>query len=199
MHSFRSAALGVSETKDGSERTADHVDIGAREAGPDVIKLRPQGEMLVQAQIHSAADAAHASRLLKQDRCCHQNHFSHCSLLRIFPEFSSGERKLRSAGEKLKRQGTPRGRKRGMSHDVAALRLGRVERKGLTGQKVERGGRDAIRGSGQAGATALRKPCGERRKRYFTSQVSPARRSLARSPGPRLAMTAWTCSFMTSS
>src|SRR5436309_5218207 len=67
------------------------------------------------------------------------------------------------------------------------------------GQKVERGGRDAIRGSGQAGATALRKPCGERRKRYFTSQVSPARRSLARSPGPRLAMTAWTCSFMTSS
>src|SRR6266852_8997166 len=110
MHSFRSAALGVSETKNDSERTADHADIGAL----------------------SAADAAGASRLLKQDRCCHQNHFSHCSLLRIFPEFSSGERNLRSAGEKLKRQGTPRGRKRRMSHDVAALRLGRVERKGLT-------------------------------------------------------------------
>jgi len=36
-------------------------------------------------------------------------------------------------------------------------------------------------------------------KIYFTSQVSPARRSLPRSPGPRLAMTAWTCWFITSS
>src|SRR5712664_556777 len=57
MHSFRSAALGVSETKDGSERTADHVDMGAREACPDVVKLGPQGEMLVQAKVHPAADA----------------------------------------------------------------------------------------------------------------------------------------------
>src|SRR6266850_6044512 len=57
MHSFRSAALVVSETKNDSERAADHVDAGAREARPDVIKLGPQGDMLVQAQIHSAADA----------------------------------------------------------------------------------------------------------------------------------------------
>src|ERR1700676_332782 len=34
---------------------------------------------------------------------------------------------------------------------------------------------------------------------YFTSQVSPARRSLARSPGPRLAITSLICWFMTSS
>lgn len=34
---------------------------------------------------------------------------------------------------------------------------------------------------------------------YFTSQVSPARRSFVRSPGPRLAMTSLICSFMTSS
>src|SRR6266436_1092889 len=40
MHSFRSAALGVSETKDGSERTADHVDMGAREAGPRFVRNR---------------------------------------------------------------------------------------------------------------------------------------------------------------
>ena len=34
---------------------------------------------------------------------------------------------------------------------------------------------------------------------HFTSQVSPARRSLDRSPGPRLAMTSLICEFMTSS
>jgi len=34
---------------------------------------------------------------------------------------------------------------------------------------------------------------------YFTSQVSPARKSLARSPGPRLAMTSLICWFITSS
>src|SRR6266699_1997589 len=34
---------------------------------------------------------------------------------------------------------------------------------------------------------------------YFTSQVSPARSSFPRSPGPRLAMTSLICSFITSS
>src|SRR5439155_17458111 len=34
---------------------------------------------------------------------------------------------------------------------------------------------------------------------HFTSHVSPARRSLPRSPGPRLAMTSLICWFITSS
>ena len=219
MHSFRSAALMVSATKNDSERTAEHVDMAAREAGPDVIKLRPRGENAcstpnpLRRRRSVREPAAEAKSLLRSE--------SFFALRSPFPEFSSGERTLRSAREKLKRQGTPRGRKRGMSHDVAAFRAGRIEKKGLTGgamalksglgggggrtlrgtydRRRERARRDALWGSGQADASRLEKLCGEGRESYFTSQVSPARRSLARSPGPRLAMTAWTCSFITSS
>src|SRR6267143_6311111 len=60
-------------------------------------------------------------------------HFLHCNLLLKSPGISSGERKLRSAQRKLKRQGTARGRECGMSHDVAGFRVGRTERKRLTG------------------------------------------------------------------
>jgi len=85
--------------------------------------------MPVRPQIHSAADAACESRLPKQNRCCDQNHFSHCDLLfRNFrPVREPYAVRERSSSDK-ERQGAGNGGCRTMSLRFA---LGGLKRKGL--------------------------------------------------------------------
>jgi len=52
-----SSSSAASETEDDSYRSANGVHVAPRKSHPDVIQLRTQSEMSVQAQIHSPAGA----------------------------------------------------------------------------------------------------------------------------------------------
>src|SRR6266850_5672480 len=98
MHSFRSAALVISETKNDSERTA-----GVPNQSEPTIEITWDGKAgaaLIHSVIHAEPHIGIAGRHFegrsvlrtrsdcrKQNHCCHQDHFSHCSLFQISPEF----------------------------------------------------------------------------------------------------------------